>query len=667
MDVEQIERDVARCTWHLLTGTQRSRRVQIQNKHHKKDSGILKKKQKRLANLINLTLCESYELAPSEDERLHYYQGYHDVACIFLHALGGGNTKPKEDTEKDEDQMGLELPARVLCQVSHSHFRDNMRYNFLSLQTALKLCLFPLLFKLDRDVHNHLRDSDMEPFFCLSWMITWFAHDVRDTQLVKRLFDAFLVSHPLFPLYVSIAMMLHPINRHAILSCDCDFAALHHCLSSLPRNSCRVGWKQRRGGGEGYVSDEEGGEERTLSTELDSTNWDATSYISNDIPEHSCSLATSATLGGSIVSSNSCQPSMSVGPVSVETSHDKVPFQKLVDTALEYMKRYPPRCLTKLAQRYYTSYDEGSTVEVAMGMPISLLQDLPIWSLAATAKADWVLKQRVRQDLGLKATSRKDRRRKGRLQLLPPVKEDATPLVDREYLATHQRTKAVIAAGFGPDPEKEKYRRRRRRRQRRMMQGALGIGMMAVMIGAYYMYQERQTTTPTILPEGSNGNGTVVVESRTCPAATVQPKGPFDGTTEPSTSTKNESLANKSVQDRNATASAKAAAQPTLTTASQKPLPLPNIESDNQQLFDQQQPLSSSEQHQSQPLMILEKMTLRLYRFVFYLFRPLRMLMVHMRNTNNDENHKGFFKVVLGSLEHWWKHNLATPKKILKM
>jgi hypothetical protein len=47
------------------------------------------------------------------------------VACIFLHALGGGNEKPNTTNNSDattqpDDRMGLELPARVLCQVSHS-------------------------------------------------------------------------------------------------------------------------------------------------------------------------------------------------------------------------------------------------------------------------------------------------------------------------------------------------------------------------------------------------------------------------------------------------------------------------------------------------------------------------------------------------------------------
>ena len=247
------------------------------------------------------------------------------MACIFLHALGGGNTNPNKNQNNDgnvdddeKDRLGLELPARVLCQVSHSHFRDHLKNNFSSLQTALKVALFPLLWKLDKKVHNHLQDCDMEPFFCLSWVITWFSHDVRDTALVKRLFDAFLCSHPLFPLYVSIAMMLHPINRRLILHTDCDFAALHHCLAMLPRNSCRVGWKQRLDGG--FESDEEGVDDRTVSTDMDSQHWD-----NSLLGGASMSLATQSSMAAA--SGNSSLNSFSIGPISVESTSSEFPFK----------------------------------------------------------------------------------------------------------------------------------------------------------------------------------------------------------------------------------------------------------------------------------------------------------------------------------------------------
>lgn len=282
MDILQIDRDVARCTWHLLTGSQRSRRSQHKSitknstrgrgivgggipntispikdksmkdrtiishtssrRHHshsakyrrnRKISVLLKKKQRRLANLINLTLVESYDRSDEKDDgptnpknRLRYYQGYHDVACIFLHALGGAGTNNEtmnvpggvgDFNNNNCNNIGdLELPSKVLCQISFSHFGDALQSDFLKLQTGLKLILFPLLRKLDREVHDHLIDADMEPYFCLSWIITWYSHDIRDTNLVKRLFDAFIVGHPLLPVYTALSMMTVSSNTSIV-------------------------------------------------------------------------------------------------------------------------------------------------------------------------------------------------------------------------------------------------------------------------------------------------------------------------------------------------------------------------------------------------------------------------------------------------------------------
>ncbi|EED92583.1 hypothetical protein THAPSDRAFT_262611, partial [Thalassiosira pseudonana CCMP1335] len=195
LDWEQIDRDVARVTWHLLTGNQRA---------------LLKKKQRRLGDFLNLVLLE-------EEDRLRYYQGFHDIA-----------------TNTAASSMGLTLASQVLRQLSHSHFRDAMRSNFNQLNAALRLVIMPLTAAFDSELHSHLYDCEMEPFFALSWIITWFSHDVRDTAVVKRLFDFFLVSHPLMSVYMSVAMMIHPLNRIEILGTDCDFACVHNALADLP-------------------------------------------------------------------------------------------------------------------------------------------------------------------------------------------------------------------------------------------------------------------------------------------------------------------------------------------------------------------------------------------------------------------------------------------------
>lgn len=282
LDSEQIDRDVARVTWHLLTGNQRSRNLQMKNKHRKRIGALLKKKQRRLGDYLNLVLVQSYGEEQQEGltgDRLRYYQGYHDIASIFLSALGGATsvqtTVPVEggvrvssvqdDVSNIQEahtaaaSMGLTLACQVLQQVSRSHCRDAMRSNFNQLNAALRLIIMPLTAAFDAEVHSHLYDCEMEPFFALSWIITWFSHDVRDTSVVKRLFDFFISSHPLMSVYMSVAMMIHPLNRIEILGTDCDFACVHNVLADLPKNSSNVGWKYipGDGGNSGYVTGDE--------------------------------------------------------------------------------------------------------------------------------------------------------------------------------------------------------------------------------------------------------------------------------------------------------------------------------------------------------------------------------------------------------------------------
>lgn len=52
-------------------------------------------------------------------------------------------------------------------------------------------------------MHDLLAGAEVQPFFALGWFITWFAHSVDSLQHISRLFDLFMASHPLMPLYVT--------------------------------------------------------------------------------------------------------------------------------------------------------------------------------------------------------------------------------------------------------------------------------------------------------------------------------------------------------------------------------------------------------------------------------------------------------------------------------
>ena len=450
----------------------------MKNKHRKKVAVLLRKKQRRLGNLINLTLLRTYE--ETGDDKLHYYQGYHDVASVFLSALGGGGSSPDSLAEGADSvvgiasSMGLDLASCVLAQVSFSHFRDPMRSNFKELQTAIRLLLLPMICYFDRPVHDFLEMCDMEPFFALSWIITWFSHDIRDTELAKRLFDAFLVSHPLLPLYMAVAMVCHPCNREEVLSAECDFAQVHTILSNLPKNSSMTGWTYKPG--EGYVSGED--EEEDGLASMDGSMFSVDIEGRDDEESETQSLLSSPSVG---------------------SRHVKAPFQEIIDGALAFMNQLPPRRLMWLARKYYGK-DEGFETMLQVTPSISLLQPHPRWGLVATAPADWVLKQRARRREGRKTTRRDRRSRRSSSRSQSVTRGDGSnnaAIVDgseaeqiKEFLAENCKNPAVIACGYGTGDEDAI----RRRRQRRVIVGSIAVALFAVAVAVYVNSIEPSTT-----------------------------------------------------------------------------------------------------------------------------------------------------------------------------
>uniref|UniRef100_K3WBN5 Rab-GAP TBC domain-containing protein n=1 Tax=Globisporangium ultimum (strain ATCC 200006 / CBS 805.95 / DAOM BR144) TaxID=431595 RepID=K3WBN5_GLOUD len=192
-DDYQVEKDIERSLWHydIVKGIRESDR---------------RAKRRALTQIINAVL--------RGNDELHYYQGYHDVSSVFLLALG--------------DQRAF----CALERVSSSYHREAMGTGFETVMQVTRL-LFPLVDAEDSALFAYMCQSGVEPFFALPWMITWFAHQLQRFEDVTRLYDVFLVSHPLFCLYVSAALILEA--RVRILKCDCDFGTMHSLLSKLPQ------------------------------------------------------------------------------------------------------------------------------------------------------------------------------------------------------------------------------------------------------------------------------------------------------------------------------------------------------------------------------------------------------------------------------------------------
>jgi len=192
---EQVQRDIGRSLWHW----QRVRRW---------GRARLNAKRERLSDIINTVI--------STNPGLYYYQGYHDLIGVLVMILSNEETA---------------FSAAV--KISTTFHRESMREDFQQVTLQLSL-LHPLLHHFDRELHCLFTEVQMEPYYAISWILTWFAHDLADIDLVARLFDVFLSADPLFSLYMSAAVVIY--RREEILATEADFGFLHNTLVKLPVN-----------------------------------------------------------------------------------------------------------------------------------------------------------------------------------------------------------------------------------------------------------------------------------------------------------------------------------------------------------------------------------------------------------------------------------------------
>ncbi|PAA61202.1 hypothetical protein BOX15_Mlig025532g1 [Macrostomum lignano] len=154
------------------------------------------------------------------NSHLHYYQGYHDIVITFLLVLDSRHA------------------YNVVEAVSKSHLREHL-YPSMAVTTEL-LKLVPLLLSKDprgKRIADLIEKHEVPPAFSVAWVITWFGHVLDDLDAILRLYDFFLASHPLMPLYFSAALVLHKQDRLLSLPPeDIDFAVLHSCLANIPNS-----------------------------------------------------------------------------------------------------------------------------------------------------------------------------------------------------------------------------------------------------------------------------------------------------------------------------------------------------------------------------------------------------------------------------------------------
>ncbi|KAG2487905.1 hypothetical protein HYH03_013485 [Edaphochlamys debaryana] len=193
-------------------------------------------------------------VAPAASET----QGSHSAA-----AAASPGADPHAEELVAADPHGELLAFSLLRRLATTHLRDATRP---TLQPVAQLLgLLPYVVRAaDPQITTHINALGLQPFFALSWFLTWWSRELDDLASASRLFDFFLASHPLMPLYLGAVAMRS--QREALLACE-EMPELHSALANLKLTPGGAG-KGPGGGSTGGSGDGNGpgpGADRRLS------------------------------------------------------------------------------------------------------------------------------------------------------------------------------------------------------------------------------------------------------------------------------------------------------------------------------------------------------------------------------------------------------------------
>ena len=161
----------------------------------------------KLSTLINCVLDAEPDLS--------YYQGFHDVVTVVLLVC-----------------KKVSVATAVVHRLACSMLRPNLGPNLREV-TALLDVMIPMVEREDAELAAFLRESGVQPYFALPWLLTWFSHSLSDFDLVMRIFDVVLGSDGLFPFHLAVAIVLWT-KPHLMREVECEYAAVHSFFSHSP-------------------------------------------------------------------------------------------------------------------------------------------------------------------------------------------------------------------------------------------------------------------------------------------------------------------------------------------------------------------------------------------------------------------------------------------------
>lgn len=112
--------------------------------------------------------------------------------------------------------------------------RDLLNRADFGLPLALVDLALGVLKKVDPLLYEKLSGFVIPPYFCISWVITWFAHDICRLRSAQVCFDFLLANEPIAIIYATAA--LPTLFRQRLLEWqDMEDPSVHQFLKNLPK------------------------------------------------------------------------------------------------------------------------------------------------------------------------------------------------------------------------------------------------------------------------------------------------------------------------------------------------------------------------------------------------------------------------------------------------
>ena len=132
----------------------------------------------------------------------------------------GGDTKPSQtNNSSKKKQIQSNMGYYASWSITHYFMRDYLRESFeQGVIPALNL-LMKIIQGTDAEVYEKIKFMEI-PTFAVSWIITWFAHDLEIVNDIHRLYDYWLANHPATIIYIAAATVIY--NRDMLMDMEDD-------------------------------------------------------------------------------------------------------------------------------------------------------------------------------------------------------------------------------------------------------------------------------------------------------------------------------------------------------------------------------------------------------------------------------------------------------------